>query len=96
MRNLTSQVDSYIIMIQEVWIDDDKYFRNYWKGQHIFSPGTGKSRGCLTLLSDSEIIQVEQLADNRGHVAKIVINNTEYNICNIYAPVGFSEYKGDF
>ena len=60
MRNLTSQVDTYIIMIQEVWIDDDKYFKNYWKGQHIFSPGTGKSRGCLTLLSDSEIIHIEQ------------------------------------
>ena len=33
MWNLTSQVYANIIMIQEVWIDDDKYFRNYWKGE---------------------------------------------------------------
>ena len=49
MRKLTSQTDKYIVLVQEIWIDSDLYFKNYWKGQYIFSPGTGTSRGCLTL-----------------------------------------------
>ena len=96
MRKLVSQTDKYIIMIQEIWINDDTYFKNYWKGQNIFSPGTGKSRGCLTLLSNSTVVNIEQLVDGRGHIAKILIDREEFNIANIYAPVGFSDYKGDF
>ena len=96
MRKLVSQTDKYIIMIQEIWINDDTYFKNYWKGQYIFSPGTGKSRGCLTLLSNSTVVSIEQLVDGRGHIAKILIDREEFNIANIYAPVGFSDYKCDF
>ena len=96
MRKLVSQTDKYIIMIQEIWINDDTYFKNYWKGQYIFSPGTGKSRGCLTLLSNSTVVNIEQLVDGRGHIAKILFDREEFNIANIYAPVGFSDYKGDF
>ena len=96
MRKLTSQIDKYIIMIQEIWIDSDLYFKNYWKGQYIFSPGTGTSRGCLTLLSNSKIMNINQLPDHRGHIAKILLDNEEFNIANVYAPVGFGEYKGEF
>ena len=96
MRKLTGQTDKYIIMIQEILIDNDTFFKNYWKGQYIFSQGTGTSRGCLTFLSNSTVVNIEQLSDNRGHIAKILINNEEFNIANVYAPVGFGEYKGDF
>ena len=96
MRKLTSQTDKYIVLVQEIWIDSDLYFKNYWKGQYIFSPGTGTSRGCLTLLSNLTIVDIDQLSDNRGHIAKILLDNEEFNIANVYAPVGFGEYKGEF
>ena len=41
-------------------------------------------------------MSTEQLKDGRGHIAKIIIDREEFNIANIYAPVGFGEYKCDF
>jgi len=82
-----------IAMLQETMITTDNYIKLAWRGKYVLTPGTGNSKGCLTLLRDNvEILSTEHI-NNRGHIVKIKGlegHSREVMLINIYAPNGFA------
>ncbi len=83
-----------IIMLQETMVIDTTYIELAWKGKYIFTPGTGNSKGCITLLDNDTIIYNNFIIGNRGHYAQIQLcNQKKVTIFNIYAPNGYTQEK---
>ena len=88
----------YIIALQETLITDDHKLKYGWRGTHIFTPGSGHGRGCITLLPNhiqpdpNTITHLGQ----RGHIFKATINQNSAVVANLYAPTGQSREKIDF
>ena len=85
-----------IILLQETHTSthDEKQYKNKWGPNTYFSHGTTKSKGVCTIIpknfrGKSELV----FADNEGRIliVKITIENTEYIICNLYAPISSME-----
>jgi len=56
-----------IMMIQDTMITNSRYLDIAWRGKYVFTPGTGNSRGCITLThNDVTITDIEHI-QNRGH-----------------------------
>ena len=89
---------NFIIALQETMITSDQRLRFGWRGTHIFTPGTGHGRGCVTLLPthvqpDSNTVTH---FGQRGHVFKATMNENSVVIANIYSPNGHNRDKVDF
>ncbi len=102
LNNITKIVKNSpsIIMLQETMILTDSYLKLAWRGKHIFTPGTGNSQGCITLLPASvDITNIEQLG-TRGHCALvkglIADSDRVLAVLNVYAPNGFRLEKQGF
>ena len=69
-----------------------------WRGTHIFTPGTGHGRGCITLLPVHVQPRLDTLIQlgQRGHIFKVSINQGTAIIANIYSPTGHSREKIEF
>ncbi len=86
-----------IIMLQETMVTSNNYLQLAWRGKHVFTPGTGNSQGCITLVnSDANIEHIYQIG-NRGHYFTYSSDNVEtLVVMNIYAPSGFNDAKMQF
>jgi hypothetical protein len=88
-----------IAMLQETMITTDNYIKLAWRGKYVITPGTGNSKGCLTLFRHNvEILSVEHI-EHRGHLIKIKGlegHDREVLIINIYAPNGFALDKSEY
>jgi exonuclease III len=94
---MVKDLPNTILMLQETMIVNNNYLELVWKGKHIFTPGTGNSQGCITLLNYESQILNQTDFDNRGHMAEIVLPNQEkITIYNIYAPNGYAQDKRHF
>ena len=79
-------------------ITDDQKIRYGWRGNHVFTPGSGHGRGCLTLLPihvQPDRDTVTHL-DQRGHIFKASLHQNTVIIANLYAPTGQTREKTDF
>ena len=78
-----------IVNLQETHLDKEDLNRVelLWRGGFSLSPGTNKSRGCITLWG-SAWDEVESLTDNQGRISCSTLRNntTTISIINIYAP----------
>ena len=79
-------------------VTDDRQLRFGWRGTHIFTPGTGHGRGCITLLPSHIQPDTQSIVhlDQRGHIFKAQINNSSAVIANVYAPNGHNRDKVEF
>jgi hypothetical protein len=86
-----------VALLQETMVIDDSYVKMAWRGQSVVTPGTGNSKGYITLLSSDTIIENVIHLGNRGHYFTYKHNMEEpIVIFNIYAPNGFNAEKTDF
>jgi len=86
-----------IIMLQETMVVHDNYLKLAWRGNSVFTPGTGNSLGCITLTNATSNISLINQIGNRGHYftySSPLI--TTAIIMNLYAPQGFDEAKTNF
>jgi exonuclease III len=78
-----------IFNLQETHLDrqDINRIQNLWRGGFNLSPGTNKSRGCITLWG-SAWTEVEKWADTQGRicVSTLRCSCVTISIVNIYAP----------
>jgi exonuclease III len=89
--------DHLCIGLQETFIEEDFFIETLWRGNIIFSPGSGNSKGCITLLGPDWVPEaIEHFDDHRGHIARIKYNEGYGLICNIYAPNGYGREKMEF
>ena len=81
---------SYIIALQETMITSDQRIKFRWRGNHVFTPGSGDGRGCLTLLPVHVQPDLDTLIhlDQRGHIFKVSLDQSSAIIANLYAPTG--------
>jgi exonuclease III len=95
--SLQNRNSNTIFMLQETMILETKYLDLAWKGKYIFTPGTGNSKGCITLLHNDIQINHKSNIGNRGHYAHLELSNhKQVTIFNIYAPNGYNQEKRDF
>ena len=96
--NVAKESKDFVIALQETMITDDRKLKYGWRGSHIFTPGTGHGRGCVTLLPShiqpdpQSIVHLGQ----RGHIFKAMINQNSAIVANIYAPNGQNRDKIEF
>jgi hypothetical protein len=86
-----------IILLQETMVTNDNYLKLAWRGNSVFTPGTGNSLGCITLTNAGSNISLINQIGNRGHYftySSPLI--TTAIIMNLYAPQGFDEAKTNF
>ena len=67
-----------------------------WRGNYIFTPGTGHGRGCITLLSSAYSPTILANIDDRGHIFSLPNGNSNLIIANVYARTGQNREKIDF
>jgi endonuclease/exonuclease/phosphatase (EEP) superfamily protein YafD len=93
---LTRQGET-IILLQETMITSSKYIELAWRSNFVFTPGTGNSKGCVTLLSRG--LNADQI-EHRGHRGHSFTMHDSYGhttrVYNIYAPNGFDATKTAF
>jgi exonuclease III len=87
-----------VIMLQETMILDDSYLKMAWRGNFVLTPGTGNSKGCLTLTNSNLTIEHVHHFGNRGHYFTLTgLNGNEPTlVMNIYAPNGYNDDKTNF
>ena len=85
-----------ILLLQETHTSalDEKYYKNIWGPNVYFSHGTTNSKGVCTIIpktfqGSSEIIFSD--LEGRILIVKICIDNEEFILCNIYAPISSME-----
>jgi len=93
------QKGKLIMMIRENMITNIIYLDLAWGGKYVFvfTPGTGNSQGCVTLMhNDVTITDVEHI-QNKGHHFKLTdADNKQTLIANIYALLGYIDEKNEF
>ncbi len=88
---------NFILMLQETMVVDETYLSMAWRGQYAFTPGTGKSQGCITLTNASNKIEHVNHYGNRGHDFILSIpNENPILVVNLYAPNRFDDQKVNF
>ena len=91
-------VDS-IFMLQESHASHLKLLKFLWRGDFCETPGTGASKGCLTLLSPMLKALKTIEFDQRAHivvVGKSDINRAELILVNVYGPNQNNQGKLEF
>jgi len=67
------------VMLQETMITSSHYLEMAWRGQLVHTPGTGNSKGCVTLLNaDNQISNIKHYG-NRGHCFNV--SNDMQHLC---------------
>ena len=97
-HKLGKRGQKYIVALQETMITNDSKIKYGWRGNHVFTAGTGHGRGCVTLLPNDiqpDIDTIVQLGQ-RGHIFEAVTTDGKMIIANIYAPNGQTRDKIDF
>jgi hypothetical protein len=91
------QKGKMIMLIQETMITNSRYLDLAWRGKYMFTPGTGSSQGCITLIhNDVTVTDIEHI-ENRGHYFKFIdSDNKQTLVVNIYAPLCYNNEKREF
>jgi hypothetical protein len=92
-----AQKGPVVTLLQESMIVSDNYLALAWRGKYILTPGTGNSKGCITLFSKNVELDSVHHYGNRGH--RLIATDEagkKMLVCNIYAPLGFDENKSNF
>jgi hypothetical protein len=91
------QKGKMIMLIQETMITNSRYLDLAWRGKYVFTPGTGSSQGCITLIhNDVTVTDIEHI-QNRGHHFKFIdSDNKQTLVVNIYAPLRYNNEKREF
>ena len=88
-----------IFLFQESFVPRFDLLNYLWRGEHHLTPGTGASKGCLTLVTAPyKIIRAVDIGD-RAHVLVLTKDNpnkAELIVANAYAPNGLDNTKLDF
>lgn len=90
--NWLERYNKSIILLQETHtsFQDEKWFTNKWNSSIFFSHGSTNSRGVCILvpriLKDHCSLQYKD-TDGRILIIKVNIDEAEFFICNVYAPV---------
>ena len=89
---------NFIIALQETMIISDQRLRFGWRGNYIFTPGSGHGRGCATLLPIHVQPDLDTVThfEQRGHIFKATLDQNSAVIANIYSPNGHNRDKIDF
>ena len=97
-HNVTKSSRDYVIALQETMITDDQRIKFGWRGSHIFTPGSGHGRGCVTLLPSHIQPDAQTIVHlgQRGHIFKASINQNTAIVANVYAPNGLNRDKIEF
>jgi hypothetical protein len=86
-----------VILLQETMVTDERYVQMAWRGKSVVTPGTGNSKGCITLVNSDTLVENVVHIGHRGHYFTYKHNLEEpIVIFNIYAPNGFNDEKTDF
>ena len=89
-------VSHSIIALQETMITHPDNLNVGWRGNYVFTPGTGHGRGCVTLIShELHPLDITHIRD-RGHVFTVNLNEDKLIIANLYAPTGQNNDKIEF
>lgn len=84
------------VLLQEIMIKDDSQINIAWRGNYVFTPGTGHGRGCLTLLNANLTPNNVTRIEDRAHVFKLQHSRNNLVVANIYAPTGLNDEKINF
>jgi exonuclease III len=91
-----SKYNNEIIFLQETHTSalDERHYNKKWGTNVFFSHGSTSSRGICTIIPKNMNITTKLLfSDLEGRllILQITIDNTEFLLCNVYAPVSSSE-----
>ena len=93
---LSKNAKDSIFMLQETFVLRLDVLKYLWRGEYHLTPGTGNSKGCVTLVTAPyKIIHSVDLA-NRAHVIVLTKNSldkAELILVNVYAPNGYDDEK---
>ena len=79
--------------MQETMITSPSLLAISWRGNYVFTPGTGHGRGCITLMGTNLApTNIKHLQD-RGHILTLQQKTNKLIVANIYAPTTLSEDK---
>jgi exonuclease III len=91
-----TKYNNSILLLQETHSSalDEKYYKNKWGPNTFFSHGSTQSKGVCTIVpknfkGTSEIVYAD--LEGRILIIKLILENIEYIVCNIYAPISSME-----
>ena len=94
-----SSATNSIFLFQESFVQSFNLLNYLWRGEYHLTPGTGASKGCLTLVTPPyKIVRAENIGE-RAHVLVLTKDNTnrgELIVANAYAPNGLDNNKLEF
>ena len=94
-----SRLDCHIFFLQETHVSCKKHFDAFeklWRGQCLWSFGTGRSAGVAMLFSPNFSGKISRFVfDSDGRILSVLIqyNNAFFNLINVYAPNSVSARK---
>ena len=94
-----SRLDYHIFFLQETHVSCRKHvdaFEKLWRGQCLWSFGTGRSAGVAVLFSPNFSGKISRYVfDSDGRILSVLIhyNNASFNLVNVYAPNSISDRK---
>ena len=96
---LSKKAENSFFMLQETFVLRLDLLKYLWRGEYHLTPGTGNSKGCVTLVTAPyKIIHADDF-ENRAHVIVLTKNSldkAELILVNVYAPNGYDEDKVTF
>ena len=97
-HKIGKESECFIVALQETMIADEQKLKFGWRGTHVFTPGTGHGRGCITLMpSHMQPIPGSILhLDQRAHIFKVQIGQSLAIVANLYSPTGHTRDKIEF
>ena len=78
-----------VIGLQETNIEKAGIIPYIWRGNYFLTPGTGNSKGCITLLSSHLQVVEHRAIEDRCHVVacqRSDSQNVNYIVANVYGP----------
>ena len=94
--NFIKSNPSNLVLLQETMITSPSQIAIAWRGNYIFTPGTGHGRGCITLLSSEQTPISSRQIQDRGHLISLQRKTNKLIVANIYAPTTLNEEKVNF
>ena len=96
---ITSNSNNSFFMLQETFVARLDILNYLWRGEYHLTPGTGNSKGCLTLVTAPYKIVKAKDIGNRAHVIVLTKNSpdtADLILVNVYAPNGHDDEKVRF
>ena len=106
MKQLLNRIQSthngtqtLIVALQETHIENNN-LKYCWRGNNVFTAGSGNKGGIITLLSDNIKVIDEVSLGTEAHVCVLQIIENNHSMCvvmsNIHAPCAHGQAKLNF